>query len=215
MSFRERLKQFDAIVQSASAHLSVWPWVFAIGAIALTGMGIFWAAISPAIEVFAPYSYFVVAGVTVPLAVGIAWPTLALTRWLLGWPKAPTNGHSDAPQRAAGADVDFSVWDAVQRFQLLQAACLWMDKTPSQRTMASAEGAAIATMFLDAMRDGRLPNDIESMDSERARQTYASLQWFGPIQRSQLGIPIRRDDLRKFAEDTQQRPAFLFPEDRR
>lgn len=123
---------------------------------------------------------------------------------------APVGDSSSVPEKGA----DFSVWDQVQRFQLLQAACLWMGKTPSQRTLATADGAAVATMLLDAMRDKRLPNDIESMGGEQGRKAYASLQWFGPIQRSQLGIPIRRDDLRKFAENAGQHPAFLFPEDR-
>jgi hypothetical protein len=120
---------------------------------------------------------------------------------------------AEAPLSARG--LDFTYWDRVETFGLLQAAYLWVEQNPPEK-MTNPEGRPreVFRALLDAARRRVLPVDMDTIVVSHGNAEMV-LEYVGTIQKDQLTIPVTRSALRAYAESNSERPAFLFPEDRR
>lgn len=95
-------------------------------------------------------------------------------------------------------------WDSVEVFTVAQAVCLWCDQEPMSdfhyRTKRTGKISAVEQMFVGAISDKFL-----SVDS--SKNGFAVV---GDYSKSL----VRRCDLVGFAESKEQRPKFLYPEER-
>lgn len=102
--------------------------------------------------------------------------------------------------------INFKPWRHVEKFMLFQAACLWAEKEPAL-PVRSGDEYAYFIMLRNACDSQKIRITPESI-SRRANKFY---RW---RYNSLTDIEIMRDELIKFAESKQQRPKFLFPEER-
>ena len=126
-------------------------------------------------------------------------------------PKQPQLGSGATPSIAnrvigrATPLLTFDQWDEVDTFTVAQAACLWCEVKPEVFLYSSLRDqnpniAAVNQMLVSEMKAGRLAFD----SSDNA---FASI---GTYDKSY----VERSDLLVLAERRQQKPKFLYPEER-
>lgn len=106
---------------------------------------------------------------------------------------------------AALLKPNYEAWDQIDEIDLYQAACLWaeVEPPPSYEFDLPPAASACSDMLSNAISYGSLAAYQEDLSGKTLRAVY--LAPYGCLQRS---------DLLTFAEKTNQRPKFLFPEER-
>ncbi len=132
----------------------------------------------------------------------VAWHLFGIGVWLGGlWRRGQGGG---AVSRQGPSDPHYEDWDQVRRLKLFQAACLWAGKAPALPIKGGPEYAHFS-MLKTAIADRELapcgkPDEVMAF---KAGTNFPN-----------INTEVTRGALRKFAQSREQRPAFLFPEDR-
>jgi hypothetical protein len=104
---------------------------------------------------------------------------------------------------------DFDKWDKRTDFRLFEIACLWIDQEPG--LPLTTEASRCFKVLEQAIWDKHL-----TVRSESVREAIISAIAISKGQESKANPNwvIRADDLRLYATGTDQKPRFLFPEER-
>jgi len=119
-----------------------------------------------------------------------------------------------APHQAHGKNViDFAAWDRRSKFTLREAAQLWANIPPTPECPLSQMADVILNELIEAGKSNELATEIPMPRSELAQVSLAAgIALTG--ERVFFDSLATRSDLRSWAEAKDERPAFLFPEDR-
>jgi len=117
--------------------------------------------------------------------------------------EAISNGHHIEAENEMIEPVNYAAWDSVDPLQVFEAGCLWGETEPNvsvpQGTPMAYYSMLINSVFLRAIKVYG-PNGFQVLNVEN------------------LDIPmllIKREDLMKLAKEKNERPKFLFPEERK
>jgi len=112
--------------------------------------------------------------------------------------------------------MNFSFWNSLDQFTVLEAAYLWRDQEPKTTAERPAEVNAMIRRLIRALRQKEIPNEFREESKTYYHHWYTEKvieqTHYHPIT-EHCSIP--KEALMAWCKAKGYRPAFLFPEERR
>jgi hypothetical protein len=200
MGLLKHLSQIGDWLNAQKDRYEAWVWALGILVALCGGLAIAFAWATPALRIFAPFSY-VLAGLAVLVLLAALWAAIMIAmRTRHPAVTAAAQFEPQRPQRRppGARRPNYKVWEQIDPLNLAQASWLWADKEPPPGGVPVHEPEY--QMLKQAAEEERLEllDHLEDIRGINAQPTAT----------------VRRNRLKTYATKSGQRPPFLFPAER-